>query len=82
MCFDFVVLVLDKNSFIKGGTAAVSPARGGATAARGTFQKHAVDHRPSKLLVSGYEADESDSVLAHFAVSFFYFFDVTPFYKR
>ncbi|VEN44841.1 unnamed protein product, partial [Callosobruchus maculatus] len=31
-----------------------------------TFQKHTVDHRPTKLLVSGYETDEQDSVLSHF----------------
>ncbi|CAG9862332.1 unnamed protein product [Phyllotreta striolata] len=30
------------------------------------FQKHAVDHRPTRLLVSGYETDEQDSVLSHF----------------
>lgn len=28
-----------------------------------------VDHRPTRLLVSGYEADDSDSVVAHFSVS-------------
>ncbi|XP_050499905.1 RNA-binding protein 26 isoform X2 [Diabrotica virgifera virgifera] len=31
-----------------------------------TFQKHTVDHRPTRLLVSGYEADEQESVLNHF----------------
>nr|XP_008195644.1 PREDICTED: LOW QUALITY PROTEIN: RNA-binding protein 26 [Tribolium castaneum] len=30
------------------------------------FQKHTVDHRPTRLLVSGYEADEQESVLNHF----------------
>ncbi|XP_023311914.1 zinc finger protein swm isoform X3 [Anoplophora glabripennis] len=30
------------------------------------FQKHTVDHRPTRLLVSGYETDEQDSVLNHF----------------
>lgn len=28
-----------------------------------------VDHRPTRLLVSGYEADDSDAVVAHFSVS-------------
>ncbi|KAJ8982216.1 hypothetical protein NQ317_013518 [Molorchus minor] len=31
-----------------------------------SFQKHTVDHRPTRLLVSGYETDEQDSVLSHF----------------
>ncbi|CAG9767759.1 unnamed protein product [Ceutorhynchus assimilis] len=30
------------------------------------FQKHALDHRPARLLVSGYETDEQDAVLGHF----------------
>ncbi|XP_060533115.1 zinc finger protein swm [Cylas formicarius] len=29
-------------------------------------KQHAVDHRPARLLVSGYEADEQDAVLTHF----------------
>lgn len=33
------------------------------------FNKSAVDHRPTKLLVSGYENDEKDLVLTHFRVS-------------
>lgn len=36
-----------------------------------TAYKSTVDHRPTKLLVSGYENDEKDLVLAHFRVSFF-----------
>lgn len=32
------------------------------------FQKHTVDHRPTRLLVSGYEGDEKESVLQHFGV--------------
>ncbi|GLV36656.1 second mitotic wave missing [Carabus blaptoides fortunei] len=41
---------------------------GGAVPGGAVFQKHTVvDHRPTRLLVSGYEGDESDSVLAHFA---------------
>ncbi|KAG5882370.1 hypothetical protein JTB14_036294 [Gonioctena quinquepunctata] len=31
-----------------------------------TFQKHTVDHRPTRLLVSGYETEEQESVLNHF----------------
>ncbi|KAK4878106.1 hypothetical protein RN001_010612 [Aquatica leii] len=31
------------------------------------FPKHAVDHRTTKILVSGYEADEQENVLAHFS---------------
>ncbi|KAK9745392.1 PWI domain [Popillia japonica] len=31
------------------------------------FQKHAIDHRPTRLLVSGYESDEKESVLSHFS---------------
>lgn len=34
-----------------------------------SFQKHTVDHRPTRLLVSGYETDEQDSVLSHFQVT-------------
>lgn len=30
------------------------------------FPKHTVDHRPTRLLVSGYEADEQDGLLSHF----------------
>lgn len=32
------------------------------------FHKHAVDHRPTRLLVSGYETDEQEAVLSHFQV--------------
>ncbi|KAF7284043.1 zinc finger protein swm [Rhynchophorus ferrugineus] len=31
-----------------------------------SFQKHTVDHRPTRLLISGYEIEEQDSVLNHF----------------
>ncbi|XP_019773484.1 zinc finger protein swm isoform X2 [Dendroctonus ponderosae] len=31
-----------------------------------SFQKHVVDHRPTRLLVSGYETDEQDAVVTHF----------------
>ncbi|KRT84819.1 RNA binding protein [Oryctes borbonicus] len=34
------------------------------------FQKHAIDHRPTRLLVSGYESDEQESVLSHFSVRY------------
>ena len=37
---------------------------------RTSFQKHAVDHRPTRLLISGYEGDEQERVLAHFSVRF------------
>lgn len=40
-----------------------------APTAPAAFQQHTVDHRPTKLLVSGYETDEQDSVLSHFQVS-------------
>lgn len=30
------------------------------------FQKHHVDHRPTRILVSGYEIEEQESVLNHF----------------
>lgn len=33
------------------------------------FTHVCVDHRPTKVLVSGYEEDEKTEVLAHFAVS-------------
>lgn len=36
-----------------------------------TYQKHTVDHRPTRLLVSGYESDEQESVIQHFSVSFY-----------
>lgn len=38
-----------------------------------SFQKHAVDHRPTRLLVSGYEGDEQENILAHFGVKLFKF---------
>lgn len=42
-----------------------------------SFANASVDHRPTKLLVSGYEIEEKTDVLAHFAVSiFFNFFNV------
>ncbi|CAG9815221.1 unnamed protein product [Phaedon cochleariae] len=37
-----------------------------ATSLNTAFQKHTVDHRPTRLLVSGYETDEQDSVIGHF----------------
>ncbi|XP_056638480.1 zinc finger protein swm isoform X1 [Diorhabda sublineata] len=37
-----------------------------APAVTTAFQKHTVDHRPTRLLISGYETDEQDSVLSHF----------------
>lgn len=36
--------------------------------AKQSFQKHTLDHRPTRLLVSGYESEEQESVLAHFQV--------------
>ena len=33
------------------------------------FTHVCVDHRPTKVLVSGYEEDEKPDVLAHFSVS-------------
>lgn len=41
---------------------------------KSVFPKHAVDHRPTRLLVSGYEGDEQDSILAHFGVFLLLFF--------
>lgn len=35
---------------------------------KNVFQKHTVDHRPTRILVSGYEGDEQESVLQHFGV--------------
>jgi RNA-binding protein 26 len=54
--------LLSKNNLIdngglKGNVKSVNKA---------SFQKHTVDHRPTRLLVSGYEADEQESVLNHF----------------
>ncbi|XP_030748092.1 RNA-binding protein 26 [Sitophilus oryzae] len=45
-----------------------SPASLPATASQAvtSFQKHTVDHRPTRLLISGYEMEEQDSVLNHF----------------
>lgn len=37
---------------------------------RGSFAHVSVDHRPTSLLVSGYETEEKAEVLAHFQVSF------------
>jgi len=41
--------------------------RGARGAMRGGLNR--VDHRPTKLLVSGHEDDEWEEVVAHFAVS-------------
>lgn len=51
-------------SALKGNvkTASTSPTK------NSTFQKHTVDHRPTRILVSGYEGDEQESVLQHFGV--------------
>lgn len=38
------------------------------------FPKHTVDHRPTRLLVSGYETDEQESVLSHFQVNIMFVF--------
>lgn len=38
----------------------------------GSFAHNTVDHRPTSLLVSGYETEEKDDVLAHFKVRFQY----------
>ncbi|XP_069684891.1 RNA-binding protein 26 isoform X2 [Periplaneta americana] len=44
------------------------PLRGNSFRGRGrTFTHVCVDHRPTKVLVSGYEEDEKTEVLAHFA---------------
>lgn len=48
-------------------------------AAAASNKKTVVDHRPTRLLVSGYEADEYESVLAHFSVTFtFYIYNCFP----
>jgi hypothetical protein len=57
LCSDSISLVI---SFVK---FAVSRGRG--------FTHVCVDHRPTKVLVSGYEEDEKTEVLAHFAVSLY-----------
>lgn len=40
---------------------------------RGSFTHVSVDHRPTSLLVSGYETEEKAEVLAHFQVRFYSF---------
>lgn len=47
--------------------AARNPALYRTGVRRGGFTGHSVDHRPSKILVSGYEEDDKVDVLAHFA---------------
>jgi hypothetical protein len=47
---------------------------------RGSHAHTSVDHRPTRLLVSGHESDEWKDVLAHFAVSIMEI--VLLFYRR
>ncbi|KAJ8916686.1 hypothetical protein NQ315_000331 [Exocentrus adspersus] len=65
--------LLTKNNLVdttklKGVTkpASRTPSSTSLPTATAVFQKHAIDHRPTRLLVSGYETDEQDSVLSHF----------------
>ncbi|CAH0548606.1 unnamed protein product [Brassicogethes aeneus] len=53
-------LIADNNKVKTGGVTKPSQA------AKLPFQKHTLDHRPTRLLVSGYEIEEQDSVLGHF----------------
>lgn len=57
--------LLSKNNLVDAGKSLFGRGTARGTS-RGTFQKHTVDHRPTRVLVSGYEHDETDSVLAHF----------------
>lgn len=36
-----------------------------------SYDHNVVDHRPTKVLVSGYEQDDKADVLTHFEVSFY-----------
>ncbi|KAJ8956336.1 hypothetical protein NQ318_015074 [Aromia moschata] len=58
---------LVENTKLKGVTKAASRSPSVTSlATSASFQKHTVDHRPTRLLVSGYETDEQESVLGHF----------------
>lgn len=59
-------LIVDNNS-LKGNVKSVN------NKLTSSFQKHTVDHRPTRLLVSGYETDEQESVLNHFQVHLIFF---------
>ncbi|KAL1500976.1 hypothetical protein ABEB36_006386 [Hypothenemus hampei] len=65
--------LMDASSKLTGNIKTVNKLIFNATSSQPTtaaisnsFQKHAVDHRPTRLLVSGYETDEQEAVLAHF----------------
>ncbi|XP_026278261.1 zinc finger protein swm isoform X2 [Frankliniella occidentalis] len=51
----------------RGITRAVAARNPALYRSGGGFTGHSVDHRPSKILVSGYEEDDKVDVLAHFA---------------
>ncbi|XP_017772028.1 PREDICTED: RNA-binding protein 26 isoform X2 [Nicrophorus vespilloides] len=57
--------LLTKNNLLKDRMKLKSPSK--TTGSSSTSQQtHAVDHRPTRILVSGYESDEQESVLTHF----------------
>ena len=65
------VMGLTTGSGVGRGTKATRGTRGNHSAAfrgrgRGSFAHVSVDHRPTSLLVSGYESEEKAEVLAHF----------------
>lgn len=78
-------LGLNTNPGVGRGTKVSRVARGTHTLSyrgrgRGSFAHVSVDHRPTSLLVSGYETEEKAEVLAHFQVRFMhlyhlYYFD-------
>lgn len=58
-------LIGDPNNLLKGNVKSIN-AKSAPNNHLQAQQKHAVDHRPTRVLVSGYESDEIDSVLTHF----------------
>lgn len=67
------VLGLNANPGVNRGTRANKVTRGAHILyrgrGRGSFAHVSVDHRPTSLLVSGYESEEKTEVLTHFQVS-------------
>ncbi|GBP42889.1 Zinc finger protein swm [Eumeta japonica] len=53
--------------YTRGGLTSSSAGAGAAGAQPKVFVNQCVDHRPRAVLVSGFEADEIDAVIAHFA---------------
>lgn len=70
------VLGLNTNPSVNRGTRTNKVTRGAHMLyrgrGRGSFAHVSVDHRPTSLLVSGYETEEKTEVLAHFQVSKMY----------